>query len=570
MTADPLEFFEFDPISNDRRLLECPVCLDPWRSPQEVSPCGHIFCRVCLRNNNSDKCMVCRATITEFKPPNRYLVQMALALTGKCSKCEWIGTAEQFEDTHHAVKHRQDPTTRIITAAPVPPSVVASAPPSCSSNRNTESFSPSQFQQSPNMWDEYGLKKTEYDLVLSAISSASRHHLSLASSSSSIALSPVGSSTSGSRNNRSLGFAGAISFARLMGYPSLTVDVQKAFQEFGVDHTNGALNDHQLLLWSSTMSHRRRSELSFGLNHAQLLDILCELHESVDFRRHVGVITTPQEVGYIRSCRATALLAGGVQLPPPPTSTASADLSMHRSIYLATRGRVGEANGGYPENGVLLVDVLEALASEDDGFELCAASPRGGESSVAPQRSTMMFPSSSSYAPLPQQEPRQQQQAAPIVESRPMAGGPYHFTPALHHPPQNAPYYAPLHPSVVASPPTAPYAPYTPYTQPLIAPYSAAPHTTTGPSGYPVQLRGNGQQHHHHHHHRQHAPPPQQTTYHQRYFGAQANGYPYQQPYQHASNSHRHHGMPQPPQVNYYGMPPPPAPQQPQQPYYGY
>jgi hypothetical protein len=557
-SADSLEFFEFDSIANDKRLLECPVCLDPWRSPQEVSPCGHIFCRVCLRNNNSATCMVCRSPITEFKPPNRYLVQMALALSGKCTKCEWKGTAEQFEDTRHATVHRASHSTHngggqeSLSAHP-PIAAVATAPPSCSSSANRSSSSEGrEWRQQPSsaVWDEYGLKKTEYDLVISAIASSSRHHAIVTATPSTSSPSSPASQTAGSKTNRSVGFAGARSFARLMGYPSTTTDIQHAFQEFGADPTNGTLNDHQLLLWSSTMSHRRRSELSFGLNHTQLLDILCELHESVDFRKHVGVITTPQLVGYIRSCRTAALLAGDVLLPPaPPASTASADVSLHRSIYLSTRGRVGDVNGGYPDNGVLLVDVLEALASEDDGFELCAASPRG---EAPPQQKKNQ---SLTYTALPQQE---QQSQAPNVESRPMAGGPYHYTPTLQQPPPQAPYYAPLHPSVAnASHPV----PYLPYRQPVSnAPYVGQAPPRPNPYGYPYQQQAPPQH-----------PPPPQSSHHQRHVGGQGRGCPYQQQPQPTF----HHGMPQPtqvhfgipPQVNYYGMPPPPAQQQP---YYGY
>jgi hypothetical protein len=380
------------------------------------------------------------------------------------------------------------------------------------------------------VWGEYGLDQVEYFLVKSALAAASRfQQLQQLQRDSSVGNASASACISGSREPRGqqqhapLGVEASRVFARLMGYPSSNADIKSAFEEFGSDYKFGTLNDHQLLLWSSMMSHRRRAQLSFGLDNEQFITILGELHESAGFKKNFGVITSPHEVGYIRRCRnaATRLEVPTDEtaplLPPPSLSSATPlDTSTYKSIFNATRCRVKAS--GYPDTGILLSDVLEAFASEDDGFELCAASPRG-ESGLAnaplSDTPTSAVSQATSSAAYPQQPP---------LPYTPMLGGPYH---ALRRaPPPSAPPYAPLPPSAFASPRAAPYVPLTNNS------WNAPPPTFMPP-------------HHHQHHHTVgYMPPaawcPPQPR--QGFFGPSRG---------------RGAGQP-PPQITYYGMPPPP------------
>ncbi|GET88982.1 zinc finger, C3HC4 type (RING finger)/EF-hand domain pair, putative [Leishmania tarentolae] len=73
--------------------LTCAVCLDSWKDPIELSPCGHIFCKACA--TSLKECPVCRKPIESTKTPNRTLVNMALQIQVRCRQCQWKGTREQ-------------------------------------------------------------------------------------------------------------------------------------------------------------------------------------------------------------------------------------------------------------------------------------------------------------------------------------------------------------------------------------------------------------------------------------------------------------------------------------------
>lgn len=74
--------------------LECPVCLDAWRVPVEVLPCGHIYCQDCLGSLQDKLCAVCRDKITSTRSPNRTLVNLSLNVMTKCQNCGWTGRRE--------------------------------------------------------------------------------------------------------------------------------------------------------------------------------------------------------------------------------------------------------------------------------------------------------------------------------------------------------------------------------------------------------------------------------------------------------------------------------------------
>ncbi|KAK7195603.1 Zinc finger C3HC4 type (RING finger) protein [Novymonas esmeraldas] len=73
--------------------LTCAVCLDSWKDPIELAPCGHIFCKECA--SGLKDCPVCRDHIASTKAPNRTLVNMALQIRVKCMRCGWKGKREQ-------------------------------------------------------------------------------------------------------------------------------------------------------------------------------------------------------------------------------------------------------------------------------------------------------------------------------------------------------------------------------------------------------------------------------------------------------------------------------------------
>lgn len=77
--------------------LMCALCLDSWKEPVEMVPCGHIFCKECASILKS--CPVCRGSIEGQRTPNRTLVNLALSVRVKCRTCGWKGTRE--ESLHH-------------------------------------------------------------------------------------------------------------------------------------------------------------------------------------------------------------------------------------------------------------------------------------------------------------------------------------------------------------------------------------------------------------------------------------------------------------------------------------
>lgn len=77
--------------------LTCAVCLDAWNEPTEALPCGHIFCKSCMRSMKL--CAVCRKNISSTKSPNRALINMAMQVKVRCLQCGWKGSREQ--STNH-------------------------------------------------------------------------------------------------------------------------------------------------------------------------------------------------------------------------------------------------------------------------------------------------------------------------------------------------------------------------------------------------------------------------------------------------------------------------------------
>lgn len=98
--------------------LTCAVCLDSWKDPIELSPCGHIFCKECA--SNLKECPVCRKKIESSSQPNRTLVNMALQIRVKCMRCGWQGTREQ--GMHHECGSGASQAARpSLVKPPIPP-----------------------------------------------------------------------------------------------------------------------------------------------------------------------------------------------------------------------------------------------------------------------------------------------------------------------------------------------------------------------------------------------------------------------------------------------------------------
>ena len=50
--------------------MECPVCLnDMTSSIRATPPCGHVICLRCLLSLRKKECVLCRADLEQFFPP---------------------------------------------------------------------------------------------------------------------------------------------------------------------------------------------------------------------------------------------------------------------------------------------------------------------------------------------------------------------------------------------------------------------------------------------------------------------------------------------------------------------
>ncbi|PBJ75511.1 hypothetical protein BCY84_11090 [Trypanosoma cruzi cruzi] len=123
--------------------LRCALCLDSWKDPVELVPCGHIFCAICVRGMNP--CPICRQSVANNKRPNRTLVNLALAVPVKCASCSWTGTREQG-NSH---------TCRTDTKMASVPSALAPGP-------KYAFVEPTS--QEP--WHQFGLSREEYDQIM--------------------------------------------------------------------------------------------------------------------------------------------------------------------------------------------------------------------------------------------------------------------------------------------------------------------------------------------------------------------------------------------------------------------
>lgn len=74
--------------------LTCGLCLDSWKEPIELTPCGHIFCKECFTSLHTTECPMRCGAVASQRKPNRTLVNMSLAVQVRCPTCDWTGTRE--------------------------------------------------------------------------------------------------------------------------------------------------------------------------------------------------------------------------------------------------------------------------------------------------------------------------------------------------------------------------------------------------------------------------------------------------------------------------------------------
>lgn len=127
--------------------LCCALCLDSWKNPVELQPCGHIFCQECI--GAPRVCPVCRAPVNCTKQPHRSLVNLAQNLPVRCSSCGWTGRREG-SDSHTC------PTASWSGSTEAP------------STTNAQSTCQGSRQQSvaDTPWLRYGLTQEEYDSIV--------------------------------------------------------------------------------------------------------------------------------------------------------------------------------------------------------------------------------------------------------------------------------------------------------------------------------------------------------------------------------------------------------------------
>lgn len=82
----------------------------------EVAECGHLFCNECINIPSMTKCPMCRCTNLKLKKPNRTLLRLLELVQGYCGNCGWVGTNEQYQNTHSKVDCVPNPAAVAISS----------------------------------------------------------------------------------------------------------------------------------------------------------------------------------------------------------------------------------------------------------------------------------------------------------------------------------------------------------------------------------------------------------------------------------------------------------------------
>ncbi|KPA79210.1 hypothetical protein ABB37_05697 [Leptomonas pyrrhocoris] len=264
--------------------LTCAVCLDSWKEPIELSPCGHIFCRECAVGLK--ECPVCRKKIESSNQPNRTLVNMALQIPVKCMRCGWQGTREQgmrhecgsgsvqpppFQPSTALDANKPNPPTNVAASpnpyhdfggsnvggdyedlwtsgAPVQPPPQPPQPPQLPpSAEHPQVIEPT----GPRPWTLYGLGQNEYDQIVSLFVF-------------------FDDDDSGSLDRNEVA-----RLARWLNFANTPQDVQRIFDDMDADHS-GSLSLAEFLTW--LYHNKPNPQALYDLSPAQYNTIMMQFH----------------------------------------------------------------------------------------------------------------------------------------------------------------------------------------------------------------------------------------------------------------------------------------------------
>ncbi|ORC76862.1 uncharacterized protein TM35_002881000 [Trypanosoma theileri] len=206
--------------------LLCAICCDSWKDPIEMVPCGHIFCRACVKDVKT--CPLCRGSVTNMTRPNRTLVNISLAVPVKCVTCGWTGTREQG-NSHVCGSGTNKPTAPLSS---VPGSRYPLVQPT-----------------SATPWIEYGLTQGEYDQIMALFLS-------------------FDDDESGGLDRREVG-----RLARWLNFARSDADIDRIFRDMDADGS-GTLSLNEFLTW---LRHNRPDPKAlYGLSQAEYNTVMMQ------------------------------------------------------------------------------------------------------------------------------------------------------------------------------------------------------------------------------------------------------------------------------------------------------
>ncbi|TPP44940.1 EF-hand domain pair family protein [Leishmania donovani] len=225
--------------------LTCAVCLDSWKDPVELMPCGHIFCKACA--TGLKECPVCRDPIRSTKAPNRTLVNMALQIRVKPPPAPASSSSAAYDyrapvpsacanyGDYTAPPNLEDFWT---SGAPAPPATAPGRP------RVIE-------PTGPRPWTLYGLDQSEYDQIVSLFVFFDDNE-------------------SGNLEPNEV-----TRLARWLNFANTPQDVKRIFDDMDVDRS-GKLSLGEFLTW--LRYNKPNPQALYGLTQSQYNTIMMQFH----------------------------------------------------------------------------------------------------------------------------------------------------------------------------------------------------------------------------------------------------------------------------------------------------
>ncbi|KAH9601691.1 RING-type zinc-finger [Trypanosoma melophagium] len=285
---------QFSKCEEVEPVIVCRLCEDPWDTPVELQPCGHIFCKICLldyksrcpstssstggstnvnkkggktTNVDTDEmrgtlCPTCRSVVSGVESPNRLLVNMALAVSVRCARCGWQGSREQSE--HHVCEAEkvgenssvgmEGPSSELLRNFGEVESLPSSrmgqdlpAPP----------LQPSGSGSGNGKWEEYGLTQEEYDQIMGVF----------------VHFDTEGRGFLTRAQLRELAFS--------LNYVNREGDIDRMLSEMGCDEAGGLMLA-DLCKWLGT--HYPNPEALYGLSQYQYTQVVLQYRSHMDDR----------------------------------------------------------------------------------------------------------------------------------------------------------------------------------------------------------------------------------------------------------------------------------------------